>query len=117
MHTESTGAADKGTVIGSCMPADLGGKAGRAQDPVSLMVTAYQQAVVAGGSAYTDSLGDPWAADRAYSKGSWGYVQKSKTDSTSRGHRRADGRSPDAELPRPGLGSGSSPRWSGRPGW
>jgi len=37
-----------------------------------------------GGSAYTDTLGDPWTADRTYSAGSWGYVQKSKTDSTNR---------------------------------
>jgi hypothetical protein len=50
--------------------------------PVSLVVTAYQQGVVAGGSAYTDGQGDLWAADRAYSKDAWGYVQKSKTTST-----------------------------------
>jgi hypothetical protein len=52
--------------------------------PVSLVVSAYQQAVVAGGSAYTDSNGDPWAADRAYSAGKWGYVLKSKTASTNK---------------------------------
>lgn len=52
--------------------------------PVSLVVTPYQQGIVAGGSAYTDGLGDTWAADRAYSKGAWGYVQKSKTASTKR---------------------------------
>jgi len=52
--------------------------------PVSLIVTAYQQAVNAGGSAYSDVLGDPWGADRAYSAGSWGYVQKSKTASTTK---------------------------------
>ena len=52
--------------------------------PVSLVVTDYQQAAVAGGNAYTDALGDPWAADRAYTAGSWGYVQKSKTDSTNK---------------------------------
>ena len=52
--------------------------------PVSLVVSAYQQAVVAGGKAYTDTSGDPWAADRAYSAGQWGYVLKSKTDSTTK---------------------------------
>lgn len=52
--------------------------------PVSLVVPAYQQGVIAGGKAYTDKQGDPWAADQAYSKGTWGYVQKSKTASTSK---------------------------------
>jgi len=52
--------------------------------PVSLIVTAYQQAANAGGSAYSDVLGDPWAADRAYSAGSWGYVQKGKIASTTK---------------------------------
>ncbi len=52
--------------------------------PVSLVVTAYQQGVIAGGKAYTDAQGDPWTADRAYSKGAWGYVQKSKTGSTNK---------------------------------
>jgi hypothetical protein len=51
--------------------------------PVSLLVPDYQQAVDAGGSAYTDSLGDPWAADRKYSAGQWGYVQKSNTATTT----------------------------------
>ncbi len=30
--------------------------------------------VNAGGAAYTDSLGNTWAADRAYTSGGWGYV-------------------------------------------
>jgi hypothetical protein len=52
--------------------------------PVSLIVSAYQQGVNAGGKAYTDTLGDPWAKDAAYASGGWGYVQKSKTYSTSK---------------------------------
>jgi hypothetical protein len=56
----------------------------RIRIPLSLIVTQYQQAVEAGGTAYTDVLGDPWAADRAYTAGKWGYVQKSSTAKTSK---------------------------------
>jgi hypothetical protein len=52
--------------------------------PVSLYIPDYQQSVNAGDGAYTDSLGDKWAADQAYSTGKWGYVQKSKTDSSTK---------------------------------
>jgi subtilisin family serine protease len=52
--------------------------------PVSLYIADYQQSVNAGGSAYVDTLGDVWAADQRHTNGSWGYVQKSKTDSTNR---------------------------------
>jgi hypothetical protein len=53
--------------------------------PVSLYVPDYQQAVNSGStSAYVDSLGDTWPADQMYATGKWGYVQKSKTDSTSK---------------------------------
>jgi len=34
----------------------------------------YSQRVNAGGPAYTDGAGKAWAADQAYSPGSWGYV-------------------------------------------
>lgn len=47
--------------------------------PVSVVVSAYQQAVNAGGKAYTDGMGDPWATDQAYTAGAWGFVQKSST--------------------------------------
>jgi Malectin domain len=52
--------------------------------PVSLFVPDYQQAVNAGAGAYTDTVGDVWAADKKYATGSWGYVQKSNTASTSK---------------------------------
>ena len=53
--------------------------------PVSLYVPDYQQAVDSGGGgAYVDSLGDKWPADQQYTTGRWGYVQKSKTDSTTK---------------------------------
>lgn len=52
--------------------------------PVSLIVTAYRQGVNAGGDAYTDTDGDVWAADQAYTEGGWGYVNRSRTSSTRR---------------------------------
>jgi hypothetical protein len=53
--------------------------------PVSLYVPDYQQAVNSGdGGAYVDTLGDTWAADKKYATGSWGYVQKGKTDTTTK---------------------------------
>jgi subtilisin family serine protease len=45
--------------------------------PVELVVSAYQQALNAGGSAYTDRTGDVWAADRRYVAGSWGFTNPS----------------------------------------
>lgn len=50
--------------------------------PVSLVVSDYQQGVNAGGAAYLDVNGDPWAADKAHAVGSWGYFQKGTTKST-----------------------------------
>ncbi len=37
-------------------------------------VLAYQQRVRCGSAAYTDTQGKVWAADQAYTSGSWGYV-------------------------------------------
>jgi len=80
---DTTGLAD-GIYLASLYVQTTAAKQAVIKVPVSLVVTAYQQGVVAGGSAYTDSLGDSWAADRSYKKGSWGYVQKSKTARTRR---------------------------------
>lgn len=45
--------------------------------PVSLLVPAFQQAVDAGSVAsYVDSVGETWAADQAFTAGSWGYLQE-----------------------------------------
>ena len=53
--------------------------------PVTLIVPAYFQGVNAGGGAYTDLGGDPWAADQQYTAGSWGYTNAmSTTARTSR---------------------------------
>jgi subtilisin family serine protease len=53
--------------------------------PVSLLVPAYRQGVNAGGGSYTDvAEGDPWAADRAYAAGSYGYVERGNDARTNR---------------------------------
>jgi len=53
--------------------------------PVNLVVPAYYQGVNAGNGVYTDLEGDLWAADKAYSAGSWGYLNKSsRTAKTTR---------------------------------
>jgi hypothetical protein len=60
------------------------GRESQIRVPVSLVVSSYMQGVNAGGNAYRDGLGDNWLADRAYTSGSWGYVQKSKTATTTK---------------------------------
>jgi hypothetical protein len=82
--TVDTTGLTPGVYLASLFVRSNSGREDRLRVPVSLIVTAYQQAVDAGGAAYTDAQGDPWAADRAYSSGSWGYVQKSKTTSTTK---------------------------------
>ncbi|MEN9578313.1 MAG: hypothetical protein RJA70_1322 [Pseudomonadota bacterium] len=52
--------------------------------PVSVVVSAYLQAVNAGGNAYVDGTGDTWVKDKSHSNGSWGYVQKGKTRSVTK---------------------------------
>ena len=44
---------------------------------ISLIVPEYQQGVNTGGPLFADHLGDTWAADRQYSRGSWGYLRPS----------------------------------------
>ena len=46
---------------------------------------AYRQGVNVGGGAYTDvAEGDLWAADQAYSPGSWGYITRGVESRTNR---------------------------------
>jgi subtilisin family serine protease len=42
--------------------------------PVTLIIPAYRQGVNVGGPAYADSTGAVWAADQAWTAGSFGYV-------------------------------------------
>ncbi len=59
-----------------------GAKTATIRVPVSLIVSRYMQGINAGGKLYTDVLGDPWAADKQWAAGSWGFVNKSTTAST-----------------------------------
>jgi len=52
--------------------------------PATLIVPAFYQAVNAGGPLYVDLGGYTWSADRQYTSGSWGYVNRSQTFSTSK---------------------------------
>jgi hypothetical protein len=51
--------------------------------PITLVVPAYEKAVNAGGSGYTDRKQLRWLADRKYSAGGWGYVNSSSALSTT----------------------------------
>jgi N-acetylneuraminic acid mutarotase len=48
--------------------------------PVKLIIPRYYQAANPGGPNYTSLDGDVWAADRAYSAGSWGYIGMTNVD-------------------------------------
>lgn len=51
--------------------------------PVTLVVSAYQVGVNAGGSEYTDAGGFAWSADQALSGNDWGWVgQRSEVETT-----------------------------------
>lgn len=52
--------------------------------PVTLLVPAYFVGINAGGSAYTDSEGERWLADKAFASSGWGYIGKSSTHSTKK---------------------------------
>ena len=51
---------------------------------LSVIGSAYQVAANAGGAAYTDTLGDPWVADRKYDSVTWGYLTKNAGTETTR---------------------------------
>jgi len=50
--------------------------------PVSLVVPAYRTGVDSGGGGLTDTAGDAWVADRAWTAGGFGYVGSSSVNST-----------------------------------
>ncbi len=81
--TVNTTGLQAGTYLASIFVSSNSGRQAQLRIPVSLVVTGYQQGVNAGGSSYKDKLGDTWAADQRHQNGSWGYIQKSSTRSTS----------------------------------
>ncbi len=83
--TVNTTGLQPGTYLASIFVVSNSAREGRIRVPVSVVVTAYQQAVNAGGRSYTDKAGDAWAADKRHSEGSWGYIDSSTPRSTSHG--------------------------------
>lgn len=82
--TLNTSGLESGVYLASIFINTNSGRLPRIRIPISLIVSAYQQAVNAGGPAYTDGNGDPWAADQAWSAGSWGYMQKGSVITTKK---------------------------------
>ncbi|WP_338695314.1 S8 family serine peptidase [Streptomyces sp. Q6] len=77
--TLDTAGITPGTVLsGSVVVASDSGRAPEVKVPVTVVVPAYQTAIDAGAAtgSVTDSLGDTWGPDRAYTEGSYGYVGK-----------------------------------------
>ncbi len=65
-----------GVYTGSLFFLTTAGRQSLVRVPVSLIVPAYMQGASGGGPAYTDTLGDPWAADRGFEDGEWGYLDE-----------------------------------------
>ena len=53
---------------------------------VRLVVPAYQVGVNAGGGLHVDALGDTWLPDRAFTAGSYGYLDNRRSRTTSTKH-------------------------------
>jgi subtilisin family serine protease len=56
-----------------------GGRQPETTVAVRLIVPAYQTGVNAGGSRYVDAAGDTWQADKAFTAGSYGYMDNGKS--------------------------------------
>jgi subtilisin family serine protease len=82
VSVDTTGLA-QGAYLANIFILTNSGREDAVRVPVSLVVSGYQQGVRAGGNSYQDTLGDTWAADKQFSAGSWGYIQRRSTASTS----------------------------------
>jgi hypothetical protein len=81
---DTTGLAP-GTYLAALYLDSNSGRSPRIRVPVSLVVTSYRQAIDTGSTrSYTDANGVVWAADQLYRSGSWGYMQRSSTVTTTR---------------------------------
>jgi hypothetical protein len=73
---DTTGLAPGAYLAGLFVQSNAG-VGGSIRIPVSLLVPAFQQAVDVGSSvSYVDSVGETWAPDQAFARGSWGYLQE-----------------------------------------
>jgi subtilisin family serine protease len=76
---------EPGSVYGSTLT--LATNAGRTPTitvPVTLVVPAYRTGIDAGGSASTDSAGDLWVSDQAWTAGGYGYLVRGRVIRTRR---------------------------------
>ncbi|KAF2415153.1 peptidase S8 [Microbacterium sp. B35-04] len=73
---------DPGTLAANVIVRSDSGRQSKAYVPVTLTTSAYQVAVDAGGSSFTDATGFAWSADQAAGEGTWGYQGKDKATST-----------------------------------
>lgn len=78
-----------GTHSGALAVSGNAGRAGKVQVPVEVTVAAarapFVAAVNVGGDEYTDAHGTTWAADQAWTDGSWGFLgAKTKAESTKK---------------------------------
>lgn len=71
-----------GLYLGSVFLQSNSGREPLIRIPVSLVVSAYLKGLNAGGSAFTDSNGNPWLADQAWRSGSFGYMQRGSVNTT-----------------------------------
>ncbi|MFF0445280.1 malectin domain-containing carbohydrate-binding protein [Streptomyces sp. NPDC004609] len=82
---DTTGATAGSTLGTTLRVTSHSGRAPEFNVTVIVVVTAYQVAVDTGGnSALTDSVGDPWTADRPYTAGGHGYLGNASRVTTSK---------------------------------
>ncbi|WP_328952300.1 S8 family serine peptidase [Streptomyces sp. NBC_00184] len=82
---DASGATPGSVLRGTLRVASESGRAPVLDIPVTVAVPAYRTAIDAGSGAagpVADSAGDPWAPDRAYTEGSYGYLGRTGTVTT-----------------------------------
>ncbi len=80
--TVDTTGLEPGLYLGTMTVKTTAGRQPSIRVPVSLVVSAYLHGINCGGSEYVDALTDTWEADRAYSSGAYGYVQRGAARAT-----------------------------------
>jgi hypothetical protein len=84
--TFNTTGLEPGLYLASLYLESDAGRTPHLRVPVSLVVTDYQRAVDSGSTRdYTDTAAEAWLADRQYTSGEWGYVNASRTWSSTHG--------------------------------
>ena len=81
--TVNASALQVGTYTATFCLLNNGGRTSRLTLPVTVIVTDYSTALNSGGNAYTDSQGQLWQADKAYTASGWGYAGTSAAVSST----------------------------------